>query len=229
MITRPCYCNRDDAARSIDFKSGIDVNAALDRALQSASDSIEGHLHRVFYPRDTTYKFDWPNNQYAPPWKLWFDQWDLVTATQVQSPSGTTLTLGNLIFRPVNRRPGWPYTYVEIDRSTSTFFSAGNTPQLAIQITGTWGFCADYDQVTTLASSANAGDASVTVADSSRTGVGDLLIIGTERLIVTSKATASTGLTQSGQGCSTAQASDNTLATTGSGTLYVPARSVSGD
>jgi hypothetical protein len=218
-ITRPCYCNRDDAARSIDFKDGIDVNAALDRALQSSAESIEGHFHRVFYPRDTTYKWDWPNTQMAPPWKLYFNQWDLVSATQVQSPPGTTIPLSSVIFRPVNRKPGWPFTYMELDRSTVSAFSAGPTPQLAIQVTGTWGFTADSDQVTTLAANALTGDATITVSDGSRLGAGDLAIIGTERLVVTSKKTAATGLTQSGQGCTTAAASDNTLATTGSGSL----------
>lgn len=219
MITRPCYCNREDAQRSIDFKDGVDVNAALDRALQSAAESIEGHLHRVFYPRDTTYKWDWPNYGYAPPWKLYFNQWDLVSATQVQSPPGTTIPLGNSIFRPVNRKPGWPFTYMELDRSTVSAFSAGPTPQLAIWITGTWGFSADADQVATLSGNVLAGDATITISDSSQAGAGDLLICGTERMVVTSKKATATGLTQSGEGCSTAQASDQTLATTGSGTL----------
>ena len=218
MITRPCYCSRDDAQRSIDFKDGVDVNAALDRALQSAAESIEGHLHRVFYPRDTTYKFDWPNNQYAAPWKLWFDQWDLVAGTQVQSPSGTTLPIGDMICRPVNRRPGWPYTYLEIDRSTNSAFGAGPTPQLSIWITGTWGFCADYDQVATLTANVLAGDGTVAVSDGSQAGAGDLLIIGTERLIVTSKTASSASLTQS-SGCTTAAASDNALTSTGGGSL----------
>jgi hypothetical protein len=40
-----------------------------------------------------------------------------------------------------------------------------------------------------------------------------------ERVLVTGRAAVATGLTQSGSGCTSASSEDNTLATTGSGTL----------
>ena len=33
-VTRACYCSREQAMRAIDFKDGIDVNDATDRAIQ---------------------------------------------------------------------------------------------------------------------------------------------------------------------------------------------------
>jgi VCBS repeat-containing protein len=220
-VAEPTYCSREDVQRAPDFKNSLLTNAIVDRALQSASRDIEGHLHRIFYPYDTTFKWDWPNFQYAYPWRLWFDQWDLVSATQVQSPNGTVIPLGNVIFRPVNRKPGWPYTYMEIDRSTTSVFTAGATPQLSIWVTGTWGFSADTDAAGTLAAAVSSTTATaVTVSDGSQMGVGDLLIIDSERMLVQDRATAATGLTQSGTGCSTVSAADVTLATTGTGSLF---------
>src|SRR5258707_1020799 len=107
-VSRVCYASREDVQRAPDFRTTAQGSRQIDRAIQSASDLIEAELRRVFYPRDTVYKFDWPNYQYAAPWRLWFDQWDLISLTQVESPHGTVIPLANVIPRPVNRKPGWP-------------------------------------------------------------------------------------------------------------------------
>jgi hypothetical protein len=60
-VSRPCYCNRTDVKRALDFE-GITASsdARIDRALATVAETIEGQMHRVFYPRDTTFYFDWP-------------------------------------------------------------------------------------------------------------------------------------------------------------------------
>lgn len=241
-INRPCYATREDIKRALDFE-GITAssNNRIDRALTTVADTIEGQMKRVFYPRDTTFAWDWPNFQYADPWRLWFDQWDLVVMTALASPQGTPIPLWQVIPRPVNRKPGFPYTHIELDRSTVAAWGAGATPQLAIQVTGTWGFGADMDPAGTLTAGVNATAGTITVSDSSLSGVGDTLILdpGTspapfpafpltagamtpltgERVLVIERAAADTNLVQSGSGCSTANSADNALTTTGSGTL----------
>jgi len=242
-LSRVAYCNRTDVKRALDFEGATQTgDARLDRALATVADTIEGQMHRVFYPRDATFAFDWPNYAYAYPWRLWFDQWDLAVMTGLQSPTGTPIPLWQVFPRPVNRKPGFPYTYIELDRSTVAAWGSGPTPQLSIWVTGTWGFTADMDPAGTLTAGVTTSDTTITVSDSSLCGVGDLLILdpGTsaapfpaytftagamqpltgERVLVTDAAAADTGLTQSGPGCSTASDSDNTLATTGTGTLY---------
>ena len=89
-VNRPCYCNRDDVKRALDFEGITAVQRRrIDRALATVADTIEGQLHRVFYPLDTSRYFDWPNYQYADPWRLYFEQWDLtVVLTALQSPAG---------------------------------------------------------------------------------------------------------------------------------------------
>jgi hypothetical protein len=213
-VSRVCYATREDVQRAPDFRTTAQGSRQIDRAIQSASDLIEAELHRVFYPRDTTYKFDWPDNQGPPPWRFWFNQWDLVSATLVESPHGTTIPLGNVIFRPVNRKPGWPFTYMELDISSVSVFQAGATPQLAIWVTGTWGFTADTDPAGILAAAIVSTTAiTITVSDGSAMGVGDMIIADSERMLVTEKAAVTTGQTNL-SGATTADESDVAITVT---------------
>jgi hypothetical protein len=245
-ISRPAYCNADDAARSIDFKPGVDEQAALARALTSAAENIDGQLHRVFYPWDGTRFFDWPNQggsgggQYADPWRLWFDQNDMVVMTALVS-GGVTIPLSAVFLEPVNDGP--PYTYIELDRSQSYMFGGNaQTPQHSIVPSGTWGFGAQADQVATLAADVGDSDTTVTLSDGSQAGMGDLLVLGYgrgdapyptaygyagalapyvgERVLVTAKSAADTGLAQS-SGCTTESDADQALTWTGGGSLNV--------
>ena len=241
-VNRPCLCNRDDVKRALDIE-GITAtsNSRIDRALCTVADTIEGQMHRVFYPTDKSRFFSWPNYQYAYPWTLWFEQWDLVCATAIESPRGTAIPLWQVFLEPVERKPGFPFESMELDRSTNVGWGMGPTPQHSIYVTGTWGFGADTDPAGTLTAGIGTSDATISVSDSSLSGVGDVLILdpgtaaapfplfpGTagavgaptgERVLVTGRSAVATGLTQSGAGCSSAGSDDSSLATTGSGTL----------
>lgn len=245
MITRPAYCNRDDVKRALDLEITAIDDARIDRALMSVAETVDGHLHRYFFPLDATCYLDWPNFQYAYPWRFWFDQpgyHDLWVLTQLQSPSGTTIPLNQVLLEPVNRKQNWPFTRMELDRSTSAAWGGAQTPQHSIWATGTWGWY-NPQPAGTITASVTSSSAAIALSDGSQADAGDLLVLdpgtavapfpssaGTagalgaltgERVIVTGKSTAATGLTQSGAGCSTALASDNALSTTGSGSLNV--------
>jgi hypothetical protein len=248
-ISRVAYCNRTEAQRSIDFKDGLDTNAALDRALMSAADNIDGQFHRVFYPSDDTRYFDWPNaggsggGQYAEPWRLWFNENDVTVLTALVT-GGTTIPLNQVFLEPVNNpQKGRPfYLYLELDRSsTAAFGGNAQTPQHAIAVTATWGYGADADLAGTLAANVGTSDTTVTTSDGSKIGPGDLMVLGYgrgsapfpsalgsagalapytgERILVTDVAAVTTGLTQSGSGVTTASASDQALTWTGTGAL----------
>lgn len=249
MISRVCYANRTEVQRSVDFQPGTDVNAALDRALTTAADNIDGHLHRVFYPSDDTRFFDWPaqggsgGGQYASPWRLYLDENDLVCMTSLVT-GGVTITLDQVFIapwdNPVKGRPY--YSQIELDRSTSAAFGGNaQTPQYSIGVSGTWGYGADADPAGALAAGVGAADTTITTTDGSRIGPGDLMILGYgrgtapfpssaphagaiqpylgERILVTDAAAVATGLTQSGSGAGTPSAGDQSLSVTGSGSL----------
>src|SRR6185437_2296694 len=220
-VTRPVYCTREDVQRAIDFRDSAITNPQIDRALQSVADLIEGELHRVFYPRDTTYKWDWPNYSYAYPWRLWVNQWDIVSLTSVQSPSGTSISLASVILYPLNGRPGWPYTRLELDRSTSAAFASGSTPQQSILLTGTFGFTADTETAGTLAASVSSTIATtITVSDGSLIGIGDLVIVDSERMLVSARSATTTGQTNL-SGATTASQADRAVTVTDGTQLHV--------
>jgi hypothetical protein len=248
-IARPCYCNRDDVMRAQDIKSSVLANAAVDRAIASAADDIEGAMKRRFYPIDTIRFFDWPNYQYAYPWRFWFGKEDCCALTLLQSPGaiggvgGVSIPLWQVLLRNKNADPGFPFTYMELDRSTVAAWGIGPTPQHSIWATGTWGFTADADNIGALAAGILAGDGTITLNNGALCGAGDLLIIGYgrgtapfpayagtagavqpylgERVLVTDKSAVTTGLTVFGTGCTSESSADDQLATTGTGSLNV--------
>jgi hypothetical protein len=247
VISRTCYCNRTDAQRSIDFKDGLDVNAAMDRAMMSAADNIDGDMKRVFFPSDDTRWFDWPNQggegggQYAEPWRLYLDDNDLACLTELVS-GGVTIPLTAIFPGPVNNpQKGKPYySRIELDRSQSyAFGNNAQTPQLSIAMSGTWAYSALADTAGTLAADVGDGDTTITVSDGSQAGPGDLIILGYgrgtasgslpwaagiqpyqgERVLITDVSAVATGLTQAGSGVESPSASDNALMWSGSGSL----------
>ena len=154
------------------------------------------------------------------------------------SSGGVAIPLNQVFLRPQNPKPGFPYTWVELDRSTQAAWGGLQvTPQNAIAVTGTWGFCADADPAGTLAANITAGSATITVSDGSQCGPGDILIAGYgraaapfpsdtlghagllgaytgERMLVTDRSWNDSTFAQS-SGCSTVSAADNVLTVTG--------------
>lgn len=221
-ISRVTYCTREDVKSALDVKETARNNDQLDRAIESASDSIDGLMNRQFYTTDTTRMFDWPNFQGAYPWRIWFDQAelaDITTNVPVVTSGGNTITAASIFWGHPNYSP--PYTYMELDRSTSATFGQGNTPQRDVHITGTFGYSATTRPAGALAAAITTTTATTaTVTDGSQIGVGNSLLIGTERLLVTGRANTTSGQTQQSTGVSTASSADNILAVTDGTAFY---------
>jgi hypothetical protein len=190
------YATREDVQRALDAKDTARSNAQIDRAIESASRMIDGSrpgsglLLRRFYPELRTMTFDWPNNQYARPWRLWLDANELISATTVTA-GGTTIAATDYFLRPDS---GPPYTHIEIDLDSSAAFSAGDTHQRSISILGVYGFSADDATAGTLAEALDASETAVDVSDSSTIGVGSIIKVESERMIVTGKTMMDTGV-----------------------------------
>ncbi|ACU71755.1 hypothetical protein Caci_2846 [Catenulispora acidiphila DSM 44928] len=218
-VTEPAYVTREAVKKALDVKGTARSDDDIDRSIQAASRAVEGQLHRKFYPRDMTRFWDWPSYQYALPWRIWLDAWELAAIPTSVTTGGQTIPLGNLFFEPANSGP--PYTSMEINRSTNSAFGAGPTPQRDVTVTGTFGFNLDSTGAGALAAGvSDTTDTSVTVTNGAAAGVGDVLLVDTERMLLTDKAMASTGQTQSGAGCASASNADSILTPSG-GTFYV--------
>jgi hypothetical protein len=178
------------AQRAADLKKVAYNAAQIDRALESGSDTVDGVLNRRFYPLTTTRYFDWPNHQYARPWRIWFDQHDNVSVSAFTS-GGTTVASTDYFLRPDH---GPPFTHLEIDLESSASLSAGATHQRALAITGVWAYDGNTAASGILAEALDASETAVDISDSSLIGVGDVILVESERMLVVNKTMRDTGV-----------------------------------
>lgn len=186
------YATREDVKTALDAAETARSNAQVDRALSAASDAVEGLCHRRFYPEIRSITRDFPDGQYARPWRLWLNHNELISLTSLVS-GGVSIPAVALLLRP---DWGPPFTHIEIDLSSQSAFASGSTHQRAITVTGLFGYRADEAPAGALAAaivSTTATTANVT--DSSVVGVGQIIRVDAERMIVTGKQMLTTGQT----------------------------------
>lgn len=189
------YATREQVNDSLEVAHTARANALIDAKLEAASRSLEGFLKRRFYPERRTMQVDWPNYQYAPTWTLWLTD-DLISLEELSS-GGTDIT-ADAIPRRSDDKAEPPYSRIEIDLSSSSAFGGGNSFQRSISITGVWG---DKETSTSLAaglvgSSINSSVSSIVINPSAgyySIGVGSLLLVGAERMVLTDRRMSDTG------------------------------------
>src|SRR6266487_4176826 len=159
----PGYCSREDVARALDVKSPARSSRRIDRAVQSARDAVEGLLHRRFHH-------------------------ELISVTTLVA-GGITIPASDYFLEP---NSGPPFTRLEIDLESNSAFSTGPTSQRDIAITGLYGYRADTEPAGALNGSLNNSQTNVGVTDSSLIGVGDLIQVESERMVVTEKSMVDT-------------------------------------
>ncbi len=212
VVYRPCYCTREQVRRALDIRQAAYNTDQIDRAIQAAAETVEDQCQRKFFPEDGTKKFDWPNFQFAYPWRLWLDAKELAaTPTLVTTgsllPSPIVIPSTGYILHPVNDGP--PFTHIELRRDQNFAFGYNSTPQLDIAITGTFGYWTKTRAAGTLAASMGSGDLTAQLSDGVSAGVGDVLIADSERMIVSDMQYTNTSITYSG--LSSASANDNVV------------------
>lgn len=207
------YTTRETVKAALDSKETARDDAAVDAAIASASRDVEALCHRIFYPRADTKYFDWPNAQYAPSYRLWLDENDLISVTTLTS-GGTTISSQNYFLEP--QRSGPPYTRLDLNIGTNAAFDSGDTFQRSIAVTGLFGYRDDSESAGALAEPLDASETDVDVSNAAAIGVGDLIQIDDERAQVTGRVMISTGYTLNGG--IDAQKNTETLSVTGSGT-----------
>jgi len=215
ILVRPCYATREETRRASDVQLAAYSDARIDRAIQSASRDVDKLCARNFMLNDTTHYFDWPNYQYAYPWRLWLDAAELADHT-VNPPvlnSGGVIIPNTAIFYGDPNYPDPPFTYLELDRSQNFSFGNGPTPQREIALTGSFGYWRVTEPAGTLAAAVtDTTGTTVTVSDGHTPGVGDMMIVDTERMLVIDSNFASVGAGFS-TGAETAFPSDNSAVT----------------
>ncbi|MFJ4624229.1 hypothetical protein [Streptomyces sp. NPDC088812] len=210
------YATRDDVKTALDVKGTARNNTQIARALEDASRTVEDLCHRRFYPVQATRYFDWPSRPGGTPWVLRLNDTELISVTTLTS-GGETISSDDYFLEPVNSGP--PFNRVEIDLDSTAAFSSGDTSQRAISISGLWGYRNTETTVGTLAEALDASETAVDVngAASTALGVGSILRVDSERMLVTERTQLDTG--QNLGGNLTAQANSVTVAVS-DGTLF---------
>lgn len=207
-ITRPVYATREMVKRSLDIADTVRANAQIDRLLQSCSVSIDGSMHRIFYPRLGTFKRDWPGISNPTPWRVWLDDEEVIELLTFSS-GGVSLSVDDLLLYPDD---GPPFNRVELDISANSSFSLGGTHQYAVVGYGLLGYTLDLKSIGGLVVGINDNITALIIPDGSAVGVGDLLKIEDEYLLATGRGWIDS--TQNLQADLTALASSTTLAVT---------------
>lgn len=185
------YCTREMVQRELGFADTARLNARVDRACRAATRDIESLTHRVFYPTTATRKFDLPRAG-----SLWLDQHELTAAPTSITTGGQVMATTDYILRPDS---GPPYQWIDANTSGSRWWTADATPQNAVSILGPFGSSADEDPAGTItAAIATTSATTCDISDSSLVGIGDLVRVDSERMIVTDKTYVTTSITLAG-------------------------------
>lgn len=188
------YATREEIKAELDVKETARSDARIDRALEDASRAVESMCHRRFYPVQATRYFDWPDSQYRPSWRIWLDDSQLISLTAASS-GGETLDVADLLLEPI--RTGPPFSRIEVNIGSSAAWTSGDTHQRAVAITGLWGYRNNETSAGTLAEALDDSETGVDVdgAASAAVGIGSVIRIDSERMLVTGRRQLATGQT----------------------------------
>lgn len=187
------YATRESVMNALDSKLTARNAGQIDRALESASRDVDALCHRTaFAPTTATKSFDYPGPQYARPWRLWLDGNSLISVTTLTS-GGVTIAATDYFLEPNQYGP--PYDRIEIDLDSSASFSSGDTHQRAISITGLWGYSNDESTAGAITEALDASETGVDVDGTAAAllGVGSVIRVDSERMLVTGRTMADTG------------------------------------
>lgn len=207
------YITRESVKRALDSAETARNDGMVDRAIDAATRSIWGLTHRVFYPTVATRSFPWPDPNRSRSYRLWLND-DLISVTALTS-GGTTIAPADFFLEPGNDGP--PYTAIEVNLGGSAAFEASATHQRAISVAGVWGASADEVAAGALAEALDDSETAIDVTDAGVVGVGDVLRVDSERMIVTGRSMLTTA--QTVQTPLTASTADVLVAVT-DGTAY---------
>jgi hypothetical protein len=171
---------------------GADLNPQIARALESASRSIDGvspgggRLGYRFYPEIATRYFSQLSTRDVT--SLTLGRYTLAGTPTSVTNGGTALTAGvDYVLLP---QEGPPYNELRI--ITSAVWSSAFR---GVAIVGPWGFNIDETPAGTIAEDLDISETGVDVSDISAIGIGTIIRVDSERMIVTGKDLLTSGQT----------------------------------
>lgn len=217
------YVTEERIMRSVETTHTAKAKALIRPLIGAGSQAVEGLCKRRFYPERRTVKIDYPNFQYAPAWQLWLESNEIISIESLSS-GGVTIAANDRMLRRSDDLREPPYDQIQVDLASAAVFQAGETWQEAVEILGVFGGDRDTDTSYVdgqLSGTINTSVTSITLIPSSGTlevGVGSLLMMESERMIVRDRRMADTGVNTTA--ILNDRQNDRTLAV-GNGALFV--------
>lgn len=185
------YATREDVRSALSSASTARSDAQIDRDIEAGSRAVDDLCHRRFAPMLATRYFDWPNPQRARSWRLWLDRDEVISASQITS-AGVTIPDTDYYLEP--NRSGPPYNRLETRLDRPSAFDASDTHQRSIAVTGLFGYRDDTVPAGALAAGiSSTTQTTVSLSAPSLVGVGSVIRVGDERMVVTDKSIGDTG------------------------------------
>lgn len=184
------YVTREMVQDAVSSISTARMDTRIDQARLSASRTVEGHLHRVFYPTTETRYFDQPDGE-----TLWLYEDELSDAPTSITSGSVTMTAADYILMP---RSGPPYRWIDVNFGGQNYWSSDATPQNAVAITGPFGYPCTTRSVTTLSGLVNGAATTLTLASSVDVGTGSLILVESELMLITRLSSVASGATLAG-------------------------------
>lgn len=173
-----------------DTRRIISVIEAASRDADSATGRPEG----AFRPQVATIATEWPDWQTTEAHRLWLDATTAISVSTLTS-GGVPIPAADFFLEPQQYGP--PYDRIEVDLSSSSALSVGDTTQRAVSITGLLGYRDDREAVGTLTAGVSSAATTFPLSGGAVAGIGDQLVLGDERVEVTGRSWSASGQTLS--------------------------------
>jgi hypothetical protein len=211
------YASREQVMRSLEILQASYSGSLIDAKIEWASRLIDNACHRRFYPERRTISHDWPNYRDQYTWSIDLPGINEMISLASVVSGGTNITSGCYLSNADDLDEP-PYSTLQVDLSSASAFSTGVTFQRSLVITGLFGY---NDTATDLAGGAlsagyNSSVQTINIAPSSgefTPGIGSLLLVGTERMVVRGRQMIASGATISSD--ATDKQSVNVITSTG--------------
>lgn len=193
------YCTRERFSRAADVTSPAWLSDEIDQAIEAGSRAVDKLVRRgdetrpAFAPWTGTIEYDWPALGNSGPWRFWLGPHSLISTSAVTA-GGVDVT-ASAIGYPAQYGP--PYDALDLDQAIGSVYATGDgVGQRSLGITGVWSATlVDERNLSSWVLDGSISSGATTADIVAPVGVGSLVRIGSERMIVTDRdwtATADT-------------------------------------
>lgn len=183
------YASLTEVKRAADIPASPLYDLKVSDVMSEATEAVEGLCSRVFYPTLATRYFPWPQDPRQSPSLLRLGSSEAISLVSLVNGDGSTVDNSKLkLIKEGQVDDGPPYSAIQINGS---FTTNGEFPDRSIAATCQYGH--QINERSAAVSTTNLSGSTVDVSNTSLIGVGALIRIGNERLVVTQRGWKNSG------------------------------------